>query len=540
MAEPATSARIQDTVRRAVALHQAGRLDEAEALYRQVRRVDPAHPDALNLLGVLVAQRGKPAEGAGMIREAIAIKPGVADFHCNLGHAERLGGDLAAAEAAYRVALACGSGGVAAARALGGLLGDTGRLNEAVEVYRAVLDAQPELPDIWFDLSDALNRLGEVQEAEVALRQFIALRPEDVAGHANLATLMLKCARIDAAVEASRQGLAVAPNSAELHFGLGRALRRRGDYPEAADAFRRALARDPSLAGAHSGLIRVLRLAGDLEQALAAGRTAAAAPGMPALVDAELGLALVALGRVEDALAAFEAGVDKEPQNAICLAEMGWLLRALGRDAEAGRLLDFERLATRRAVAEVPGYHSVERFNRDLAAYILARPDLVSDLPETATQIGAQTSTLFSDEAALPQALKSLIETACRDYMAESRDAAGLPYFAAPPTDWWLNSNAVVLRSSGYQDAHMHPAGYVSGVYYVQVPEEISAGEGPAGCLYFTDKDRPPAEAEAHMHRVIRPRAGTLLLFPSYFWHGVVPFEGTQQRICVAFDVIPT
>jgi len=63
----------------------------------------------------------------------------------------------------------------------------------------------------------------------------------------------------------------------------------------------------------------------------------------------------------------------------------------------------------------VPGYPSVARFNRDLAAYIRGRSDLVGDLPETATQGGQQTSTLFSDAGPLPQALKALIEEACRD-----------------------------------------------------------------------------------------------------------------------------
>ena len=102
-----------------------------------------------------------------------------------------------------------------------------------------------------------------------------------------------------------------------------------------------------------------------------------------------------------------------------------------------------------------------------------------------------------------------------------------------------MNSNAVVLRSSGYQDPHIHPAGYVSGVYYVQIPDEVSSGNDGDGCIYFTDKERPAAEAPHHALRRIRPQAGVMHLFPSYFWHGVTRFEGDRERICVAFDVIP-
>ncbi len=195
----------------------------------------------------------------------------------------------------------------------------------------------------------------------------------------------------------------------------------------------------------------------------------------------------------------------KDPYQVTCYAEMGWLLRRLGREAEAERLLDFDRLAVRREVTEVPGHQSVESFNTDLAAYILAQPDLVGDLPETAIQPAEQTATLFSDAARLRQTLKTLIETAWRDYVAQNRGPGGLPFFASPPADWTLTSNAVVLRSSGYQDAHMHPSGYVSGVYYVQVPSEVAAGDGEAGCIYFTEKDRSAAEAQMHAHRMMRP-----------------------------------
>ena len=73
MAAPAMSSRLQELVRRSVDLHQSGRLDEAEALYRQVLQSDPANPDALNLLGVLIAQRGRPAEAAQLIREAMVL-----------------------------------------------------------------------------------------------------------------------------------------------------------------------------------------------------------------------------------------------------------------------------------------------------------------------------------------------------------------------------------------------------------------------------------------------------------------------------------
>ncbi len=76
MSAEGMSARIFDALRHATASHQAGRLDEAERLYREVLRADPDQADALQLLGVLTAQRGNPLEAAQLIDRAIFLQSG--------------------------------------------------------------------------------------------------------------------------------------------------------------------------------------------------------------------------------------------------------------------------------------------------------------------------------------------------------------------------------------------------------------------------------------------------------------------------------
>jgi uncharacterized protein (TIGR02466 family) len=94
----------------------------------------------------------------------------------------------------------------------------------------------------------------------------------------------------------------------------------------------------------------------------------------------------------------------------------------------------------------------------------------------------------------------------------------------------------VVLHRSGYQTPHIHPAGLVSGVYYVRIPEVVKAGgAGEAGFIRFGHPlvARPDALATS-----IKPEEGTIVLFPSYFWHYTVPFESAEDRISIAFDVV--
>jgi uncharacterized protein (TIGR02466 family) len=97
----------------------------------------------------------------------------------------------------------------------------------------------------------------------------------------------------------------------------------------------------------------------------------------------------------------------------------------------------------------------------------------------------------------------------------------------------------VVLGSQGYQEPHMHDGAWISGVYYVSLPTDVGKSEdGQAGWLEFGRCNdifrlqRPP-----RLHAV-RPEEGLLVLFPSFFWHGTVPFESAAPRISIAFDVL--
>jgi len=97
----------------------------------------------------------------------------------------------------------------------------------------------------------------------------------------------------------------------------------------------------------------------------------------------------------------------------------------------------------------------------------------------------------------------------------------------------------VVLERGGHQIPHIHPASWLSGVYYPQVPEGIATGEGPAGWLEFGPPDRDfPSRLTPPVHR-IRPEEGLVVIFPSYLYHHTIPFDQGGTRISVAFDVVP-
>lgn len=140
----------------AVGLHRAGRLNEAEGIYRQILAVDPHHPDGLHLLGVVAHECGQNEVAVDLIGKAIARNDRVADFHCNIGSA----------------------------------LGSLGRLAQSEAHFRRAISLNPDHPESLNNFGNALKEQGRLMEAEGYLRRAIAVRPGYADAHYNLGNVL--------------------------------------------------------------------------------------------------------------------------------------------------------------------------------------------------------------------------------------------------------------------------------------------------------------------------------------------------------------
>ena len=94
-----------------------------------------------------------------------------------------------------------------------------------------------------------------------------------------------------------------------------------------------------------------------------------------------------------------------------------------------------------------------------------------------------------------------------------------------------------VLNDGGYQSPHLHPLGWLSGVYYVRVPDGIRSAADTAGSLEFGHPPERIQPAAQPLTSSVMPREGRLVIFPSWFYHRTMPFTSSDQRISIAFDV---
>jgi len=262
--------------------HRAGRLADAEALYRQILAAQPRHADSLHLLGVIAHQAGHDDLAVEWIRQAIAIDPTNPAAHSNLGEA-------------YLA---------------------MGRPDEAIVSYRRALSLKPDYPEACNNLGNALREQCQFTEAIAACRQAIALRPDFPEAHNNLGAALAGQGRLDEAMAAYHRALHFKPDFAEAHNNLGHALRESGQLAEAIAACRRAVALKPGFTEAHNNLGVSLAGYGQLDEAMAAyHRALALQPDFPETLN-NLGNALKDQGKLDDALAAYRRALQIKPTDA--------------------------------------------------------------------------------------------------------------------------------------------------------------------------------------------------------------------------------
>jgi len=247
---------IQQMVDQALADHNAGRLPEAEALYRQILQRDPNHCTALHLLGVIGYQVGNNDFAVDLISQALAIKPDFAEAHFNLGNALHSLARLDQAIASFQAAININPGYADAYVNLGNVLKDSARLEDAAASHRRALAIRADFLAAHINLGGVLQELGQLAEAIVSYRKALAIKPDLAGVQCSLGGAFQDLGQLDEAISCYHQALAIDANFADAHYNLGIAFREQGKIDEAFTCQRRAIALDPQNPMFWSGLAK--------------------------------------------------------------------------------------------------------------------------------------------------------------------------------------------------------------------------------------------------------------------------------------------
>jgi protein O-GlcNAc transferase len=247
--------------------HQAGDLQRAETIYRQILQADPAQAVALHFLGVIAHQVGKQEVAIDYMKQSLELTPYNEGFHCNLGMAYQALGQFDQAIASYREALRLRPEYFDAHNNLANVLADQGKLDEASAGYQRALALNPNCAEAHSNLGVALQRLGKLDDAETHCRKGVRLKPDSIEARINLGNVQTARGKLDEAALNYREALRIKPDYALAHNNLGGTLQLQGKTDEAVVSYRQALQWKPDYAEAHGNLATALQIQGNLDEA---------------------------------------------------------------------------------------------------------------------------------------------------------------------------------------------------------------------------------------------------------------------------------
>ena len=306
---------IPEAIQTAREHHQAGRLLQAEAIYRQILQAAPNHPDALHLSGVIAHQTGKNELAVELISKAISVNPS-SSMYCNLGFALNDQGKLDAAVESYRKALSIKPDFAEAHSNLGIALQQQGKLDAAIESYQKAVSIKPDFAEVHSNLGIALQQQGKLDAAVESYRKALAIKPDFAEVHSNLGIALKDQGKLEAAIESYHKALSIKPNFAEAHSNLGNALKDQGKLDAAIENYLEALSISPHDAKAYSNLGLALNDQGKLDAAIENYLKALSIRPDYAEAHYNLGNALKDQGKIDAAVESYRKALSIKPDYA--------------------------------------------------------------------------------------------------------------------------------------------------------------------------------------------------------------------------------
>lgn len=186
------------------------------------------------------------------------------------------------------------------------------------------------------------------------------------------------------------------------------------------------------------------------------------------------------------------------------------------------------------------GWANIDDFNAELAKELIAHPAFARFRYGSAkTARWGIESPLSSSTPLLHLLMKKIASALVAPLERFAR--TDHPWSVGRPSKAVLHCSCVVANCGEFDEWHVHPTGWLNGVYYVQVPEGVSTGQDQAGCVAFglPDSLAGPIASTEYQVSTVRPRQGAMLLFPSHFYHRTFPHQLAERRIVITFELRP-
>ena len=484
---------LNKTLQQGITALKEGKFQEAERLYCEILQTHPTHPYANHNLGITLYTLGRLKEAEASYKEAIKFKPDYAEAYYNLGVTLQKLHKLEEAEASYKKAIALKPDYAVAHNNLGITLYTLGRLKEAEASYKKAIEFKPDYIDAYYNLGLTLQKLHKLEEAEASYKKAIALKPDYAVAHNNLGNTLKDLGRLNEAEASYKKAIALKPDYRTALLNRGQILFEKGEFELSLKDF------------------DTCNNADSRSRALTS---------------------LYALGRVEEIYQRIETHSELDDENISVAAFSSFIANKEKKDTAHNfcrNPMDFINFSNLSSHLENPNSFITEVIEELHNVKTIWEP-----LSKTTYKGFQSMSNLFENPLGKLSNLKSIITDELDLYYLKFKKES-CSYIKKWPSKKKLFAWHVILKNQGYQDAHIHSGGWLSGVIYLKVVPTLGKDEGAiefglSGKRY-SHVDSPKVKYQ--------PKLGDIVFFPSSLHHRTVPFTTDTDRIIVSFDLMP-
>jgi tetratricopeptide (TPR) repeat protein len=550
-----------------VTLKDLGRLEDAAKSYQNAIEIKPEYAEANSNLGNTLKDLGRLEEAEISYKKAIAIKPDFAEAHSNLGITLQELGRLEDAEVSHNKAIAIKPDYADAHYNLGITLNELGKLEEAETSYKKAIAIKPDFAQAYSNLGITLNELGRLEDAETSHKKAIAIKPDYAETHNNLGAILNELGRLEEAETSYKKAIAIKPDYVDAHYNLGKTLQDLGRLEDAETSYKKAIAIKPDYAEAHSNLGVTLQDLGRLEDAETSYKKAIAIKPDYAETYIYLGVMLQEHGRLKEAEENYSQAIRLKPdfikahnemlhclylmdKKSLLFDQLDYLIKQNKANSVVGSLTCRSALRYGEEKLNIfcnePLEHVLHvdlksRYNFEeifvLNARAILNEEKRSHRKQDLLSNGYQTSgNLFNIGNDFTDQMQKAIRLEIERYRTnfESSEEGLIRKW---PAEYRLYGWLISMKSGGELQPHIHDVGWLSGSIYINVPPNLKNDSGKL--VVALGKDSDVTNSRQNSKKVIDVVTGSMALFPASLMHHTIPFESEEERIVLAFDVVP-
>ena len=402
-----------------------------------------------------------------------------------------------------------------------------GHYNDAEKLAISIIKNYPNNQLGWKVLGAILKKTGRVKEALTPARKSVLLDPDDVEAHKNLGKILMALGMLKEAEKSFEQAVTLRPSDAELHNSIGNILRELGKAEQAEESYGKSISLNPTLINPRYNLGQLLFQTGRYKKAVEQlilinhkgsqnyllqcyyydNQQDKFSHHLDNLISQGYNNALIGSLITR---AKFRYGINKK--NPFCNDPLNYVLKYDLREH-----CDFNNIFINGAFSILNDENTETRFQDNLIN-------------------GKQTSgNLFDRQDPAIEKIKKVLHSEIKKYQALFKDSSeGL--INKWPANYSINGWLIDMKSGGALNAHMHDTGWLTGSVYINVPPKLNTDSGN---LIVRSDDNEDKSDNNQNRKNIDVVTGSLCLFPSSLLHHTIPFESSENRVVLAFDVTP-